>query len=623
MERALKPSLLTTYWRWSLVVVAVAAALAFSGLGALDWVDRQVHDWLTRQIPQRPPQPGIILVDIDERSLAEIGPWPWPRPVVAQLIQALRHRGARLQVWDMFFSEPASGDEALAKVLADAQDVVFGQVLVLDAKVQNPPRLGKLQSLPGQAPIPCIPESAVRGYFGVAESLKPFGVGHVSTTPDTDGVLRRLPAVVCATGYEGYVPQLSLAAALALYPQGPWTLEPPGWWHPAALSRGGARFEVDRRGMLTIPYARDHATWPAISAASLLADEATGAAIKGQVVLVGSTALGVADTTNSPRAAHAPGLSVHAELLGAALDNSWVTPAQWPAAVSALLALCISLALLPLLRTERRLAGIMVYLAPAMGVPLLVATLGRMVGILLPVAAPTASLAILAAGLLYVRAEQERRKALQLEQHLLSFLPAPLARDIARQLPTGETLGKPCQGILLAVRVQGLERWTSSVDSLQALAVAHAVSTLADKLASAEGGVVEHVHGEVLVLAWHDTTVQTAQAALQAARHLLVELPVLLQPNASLAFPLGVLACIEAGSYLLGVAGPKNLRRPLLLGPVSDQTQAMLPFCEELASPILVGPVVASLLSGAALHSLGHFLLPDHPQPRQLFRAEL
>jgi adenylate cyclase len=283
----------------------------------------------------------------------------------------------------------------------------------------------------------------------------------------------------------------------------------------------------------------------------------------------------------------------------------------------------VTLALLPVVRMERRLWGIVVYLAPAMLAPLVLATLGRMLSVMLPVAAPTASLAVFAAGVLLMRAEQERRKALQLEQHLLSFLPAPLAHDIARQLPAGETLGKPCQGILLAVRVQGLERWTSSVDSLQALAVAHAISTTADCVASSHGGVVEHVRGEVLVLAWHEASAQGVDAALQAARRLLAELPALLQPNSTLAYPLGACACLEAGSYLLGVAGPKSLRRAMLLGPASDQIMAMLPFCEELATPLLMGPVVAGMAMGQKLHSLGHFLLPDHPQARQLFRAEL
>lgn len=623
MERALR-SAHQGYWRWGLVLATLATAALLTSLSSLLWLDRQVQDWLTGQLPQRAPTAAITLIDIDERSLADIGPWPWPRPVMAQLMQTLRDKGAGLQVWDLFFPEPAAGDDKLAQALAAQKDVVLGQVLVLDPSVQNPPQLGTLHSQPGTPPLPCQPQVVIRGHFGVAATLQPHWVGHISTTPDPDGILRRLPAVVCNAA-QGYIPQLSLAAASALYPEDPWSYAPSGPWSTsyAWLTKGQARFPVDSAGQIPIPYARDHSAWPAISAAAVLAGDPAAANLKGQIVLLGSTALGVADTTNSPRSAHAPGLSVHAELLGAALDGGWVTSPASPAAYSGLLATCIALLLLPLVRLERRIWPVLAYLLPAMVLPLVLALLGRWALVMLPVAAPTVALAVFATGVLLARADFERRKSDELEQHLLSFLPAPLAHDIAQQLPAGETLGKPYQGVLMALRIQGLERWTGSVDSLQALAVAHAVSILADRVAAAHAGAVEHVRGEILVLAWHETSRTSLESALHTARVLLEQLPALLQANATVAYPLNACASIEAGAFLLGVAGPRNLRRPLLLGPAAEQVLAMLPFCEELATAVLIGPVAAALAPAYPLHALGHFLLPDQPHSRQLFRVAL
>jgi hypothetical protein len=50
---------------------------------------------------------------------------------------------------------------------------------------------------------------------------------------------------------------------------------------------------------------------------------------------------------------------------------------------------------------------------------------------------------------------------------------------------------------------------------------------------------------------------------------------------------------------------------------------ALLPFCEELASPLLIGPQAAQTPPSQALIPMGQFLLPDHAQPKQLFRTEL
>ena len=109
MERTLKARTLDQGWRLWLVALALVSSALLSQLSALAWVDDQLHDWLTRTLPQRPSSTQVTLVDIDERSLAELGPWPWPRPVIARLMQSLRDRWAKLQVWEMFFVRTRPG----------------------------------------------------------------------------------------------------------------------------------------------------------------------------------------------------------------------------------------------------------------------------------------------------------------------------------------------------------------------------------------------------------------------------------------------------------------------------------------------------------------------------------
>ena len=621
MERALKPGARDRVWRLALIALALVCSATLAQWKLLSWADLQVHDWLTRSLSQRPVPAQITLVDIDEHSLAELGPWPWPRPVMARLMQSLRERGAKLQVWDVFFSDSSQGIDSIATQLRGASDIVLGQVLILDPKIHNPPQAGQLRASK-QAPALCSLQVQTKGYFGVAKELDPPGVGHISATPDDDGRLRRLPAVLCDEAGQRY-PQLTIAAAMALEPKAPWVLRPgsyplgPAQW----LERAGISFPLDAQGYLTVPYAREHGAWPAVSAAQLLAPGAELPSLQGQIVIVGASALGVSDNVSTPRHPNAPGVSVHSELLGAALEGGWLITPRAPASFGAALTLLLVL-LLPMARQYRSLGSVIGYLALVLLLPLLAALFGRLGDVMLPVAAPTLTLLVFGLGTLAAKADSERNRAQQLALHLESFLPQRLAREIAYQSPGSESLGKPCQGVLLALRVQGLERWTSTVDSLQALGVAHAISTLADRAASAHGGALEHVRGEVLLLAWPRVDAQCASAAIEAARDLMQQLNPLLRQNESLRFPMSVQVTIESGAFLLGVAGAQASRRPLLLGPVADIVLAMLPFCDELAAPLLVGPQVAQLQPVQKLVLIGQFLLPDHAQPRSLYRVE-
>jgi len=563
-----------------------------------------------------------MLVDIDERSMAELGPWPWPRAVVANLMLALRAQGVRLQVWDMYFPDLAPGDPLLDKVLrAPSRDVVLGQVIVVDPMVQDPPRVGRL--VPSHsAPDLCSGPGTVTGFFGVADTLHPSAVGHITSTPDPDGRLRKVLAVVCE-GEKRY-PQLVLAASGELASGDAWSIRSGGFplgpdrW----LERGVFKFPLDEDGRIGIPYRRPHTSWPAISASRLLDPSASLPSLKGRVVVVGATALGLADTVSTPFHPTAPGASVHAELMGAALDHGWMVQPRAPGLLAALLAAMMALTLFVLPPPNRRPGVFSTGLALAVLMPMLLAFLGQMRGVLLPVAGPAVAMIAYGLALLSVQAQSQRRQAQRLAAHLESFLPRGLAQQIALQNPSGESLGKTCHGVLLAVRVVGLERWTGAVDTLQALALVHAISTLAEGTATSHGGALEHVQGETLLLAWPGSGAEDVSRAIAATRELFRSLEPLLARNEMYRCPMGARAALETGTFLVGVAGSKSSRRPLLLGPAADTVLAMLALCDELASPILVGPRAAQTEPGDALRSLGHFLLPDQAEPKPLFRTD-
>lgn len=620
------------------LILALTVALWSGTWGGASALDAQLHDSITRQLPAAAPDGAqdVLLIDIDEPSLAQIGPWPWPRTVLADMVGRLRAHGARVQAWDLFLPEAAPGDDKLNAALRPAKpsavsDVVMGQVLIIDPQVQSPPRLGKLHPSPN-LPDLCNPPLPLVGYFGVADTLPDAHAGHLSATPDADGGLRRLPAVLC-DGSRRYA-QLSLAAAEALHPDQPWSLSPgnPLWGPAQWLQRGPMRFALDAQSRIVVPYSRPHSAWPAVSALHLLDGSVPPERIRGKVVVVGATALGLVDTASTPFHPNAPGVSVHAEIMSAALGGRWsVMPGRaWPYTTA--LVVVLGLAMLGVQRKVRTRALSAAGMTVLLLAPLLLAVLARRFGAeghILPITPAVLALGVLLALLVALQMELQRRQARQLTHHLESFLPAHLAREIANQDPSGESLGRSVAGVIVAVHVTGLQRWSAGAGSFKALALIHAITSLAETHARQQGGMLGHVQGDTLMLFWPTegaapihTPHEAVQLAVQASRGLLAELGEMLSGNETETAPLGLRIAIDQGESLLAVAGSRTSRRSLMLGTAVNSVLAMLPLCEELASPILLGQRAADTAPRLSLHPMGQFLLPESRAPQTLYRVE-
>jgi adenylate cyclase len=653
----------------SLALAAVLARLPISA-----GLDRLWQDQLTRWQTPVPAPDDIILIDIDERSLQELGPWPWPRPVLARIAERLRSLGVQLQVWDLLLPEPAAGDAELQRQLA-VGDIVLGQVLVIDPAVLDPPRLGRLLAADDAPPL-CTPGITLHGYLGLAEGLTPRASGHLSATPDADGRLRRLPAVICdpaapdgeTTGQKRppapqRYPQLALAAAAAASPaDSSWQLRAGDGWldAPQWLQRGRWRFALDAQGQLHIPYRRAHTQWHAISARLLLQSDAPLPPLQGRIAFLGATAVGVGDVIPTPLHPRAPGVSIHAELVAQSLSpGPWPgIPLPHPVTLAAGITGLAALALWPWWRGLVRLRGRLLRThgsvpaalphdaggprtsaaawAPhgastlaasallALALPLLLSAWARLqAGLALPMAAPTAAVMGLWVVLLGAQWMAQRRRAQALARMLESFVPPQLAHRIAHQTADGDSLGQACQGSLLALRIEGLDAWVARVDSLQALALIHALHSTVQDIAQQHGGTMEHAQGGILYLGWPGQSPLEARAVLACARVLHAQLTPLLRQNEHPACPLSAYIAVECGSYLLGLVGGPRSRRSVLLGPAANDVAAMLALGPELAAPILVGSAAAQCLQQAdaapPLQPLGHFLLPDRPQPQPLW----
>jgi adenylate cyclase len=207
-------------WRSGLGrLVPLSLLLALIVWGALQWLagpllgrlDERAADLAWLLTAQHKDERRLIIVDIDEKSLREVGPWPWPRSTQARLMERLAQAGVSQQVHDVVFAETRAGDDELAAAVRQRRPVL-AQVFALQ---QGGATSGG--QLAGALPWPGCPApfDAATGYLANAPAVAAAAgqVGHITPRIASDGAVRHVPAVICYQGRS--YPALSLAAMLA------------------------------------------------------------------------------------------------------------------------------------------------------------------------------------------------------------------------------------------------------------------------------------------------------------------------------------------------------------------------------------------------------------------------
>lgn len=308
------------------------------------------------------PGTGVVVVDIDEASLARYGQWPWPRSTTAEMIGRLQDAGAAAIGFDIVFAEAdRSSPAALAPLWSrrhgltvaggtaplpdyDAEftrtiargRVVTGYVLLPDDDGRRPEvangvaMLGigtppALKSFGGSVPnLPAFDRAAAgQGSFSIADST-------------TDETVRRLPLFSALDG--ATVP--SLAAESVRVAQGEDAELALREEHGGGLV-GGATGYVARIGDRSAPIDPDGAMWvrfgdrdPArtLPARRVLDPDGHAAladAVRGRIVLVGTSALGLSDLRPTPIETFQPGVYVHAAAIEEILAGTVLTRPFW------------------------------------------------------------------------------------------------------------------------------------------------------------------------------------------------------------------------------------------------------------------------------------------------------
>jgi adenylate cyclase len=593
-----------------------------------DWNDRLTsRTWALSDSTTQ--ERRVVVIDIDEKSVQAIGPWPWPRDRVAQLLQALDQQGVGLKIVDILFDGPQAQDPLLSRALQSGAPSVIAQLFALTPQhtVQTGALSGALSSLGTTDVGTCPPgTSNAFGYIAPTASLVHTGqsVGHITPVVDPDGTIRRVPALICHQGqtYPALIVS-ALAAATGAQPQ----------WRPQSglagssqtLQVGSFQLPMDAQGQLMVSYQTPRSGFVSLSASDVLAGRVPAQLLQGAWALVGSTAMGAGDAVPTPQGGAVGGIEVHAQLLAAALDERTPYVPQWAGvwpwasgAVGALLLLLV-------LRLPRPGAGITL---PAMALTCGLLVWCAHVYMLLAkhqaliLGTPLVFIAVLAINLLVVEMLRVRFERERLYQNLSSYLPEGAARKVAFAGPTAQVMAQRQEATVMFVDLRNFSAYCEGRSPEESATVLHIFYTTVDRIVSQHGGVVEQMVGDGLMAVWNGSSPCSdhAQRAVDAAEEIwregVAQLPKVANRQTP---PLDLGIGIESGDIMIGSFGPSQRRVHSVLGETVTIASRLENLTAELAYPILLGPEVVRRAQPVKAQPLGDFLLTGLTQPRKIY----
>ena len=621
-----------------LALALLLALLAWGGQrvlapGWLAALEERSADLAWRLGADRRDERRLIVVDIDERSLRDVGPWPWPRATQARLVAQLAGAGASLQILDVVFTDPRPDDDTMRLAVQDHHPVL-AQVFALEQG--SPVTAGKLAGALDWSSCGA-PFSVAHGYLANLPELAGLpgvAAGHITPRVSRDGLVRQLPAVICHQG-RAY-PALALAALMAglgdthlPLQRGSQWLDPDWKLGATMLAPGGV--PLDSRGDLRVSWLRHPDSFISLSAADVLAGRVPAGLLDKAWVLVGSTAFGLNDAIATPYGGTASGLQVHAQVITALLDGRTpYTPRAGPLLQVAVAAL--GLLLLLALRRLRAPA----YLLPLYGLAwagllwlahaLALTQAAVWVGWANPAFFGVAA-ALLLGTLAHARSRLDRDR---LYSHLASYLPAPVAAALAEQRPSDAITASTQQVSVLFADIRNFSVYVEARPAEEAAAVLHAFFSVAARIVQQHEGVIEAFQGDAVIAVWngdprypqglpnHPQQALRAALALQAAMQ-----GVLPDPAPAGLEPLALGIGVETGAAMTGSFGQASRRTHMVMGRTVTIASRLVDMTAELAHPELVGEGLAAQVGGKGLQSMGTFMLEGLRVPHHIYACPL
>jgi adenylate cyclase len=561
----------------------------------------------------------VKIAAIDDESINRLGQWPWPREVMAQLIEKLSAAGAATIVLDVLFSEPertpqgttSLGDQRVAQAIADGR-VVLGMPLT-DPGAEPEVKAGF--AIAGDSPQAFLPR-----FSGAILPLKSMregalGLSAMNFIPDRDLVVRELPTVFNVGGR--LVPSIAAEALRVAQEATTFVIRSSTASGETDFARqsgvigikiGDLESPTGQSGAIRIRYsgARSERELPAWK---ILAGEVEPTTVEGKIVLVGATASALYDLRATPLDNAVPGVHIHAEMIESMLAGAQITRPDFMRGLETLLVLLGGLFAIAAASRLPPLSGAIVTAVLVVGFAIVstvaFSQLQQLFDPLWPGAASIGAFGVAAITVLR-RTERERREVRRAFAHYLSpELVEVLARDPSRLVLGGET--RPIT--ILFSDIRGFTSRSENLSAENVVSFLNSIHTPLTQHVLDTHGTLDKYIGDGMMAFWNAPIEipDHVRAALRTALRMQQTIEEMNQAtqspksNERLAIGIG----IHTGPACIGNVGSEQRFDYSAIGDTVNTAARIEPLCKDMKLGILVSSAVAEAAPDFALLFVG------------------
>jgi adenylate cyclase len=623
-------------------------------------LDAYLYDARLRLTMPDSVDPGVVIVDIDERSLGEVGRWPWRRDLLADLVQRLTDDyGAAVVGFDVVFAEPdeSSGlavledlgrrqlrdESGFQRALAELRPQLDYDKRFADALRKRPVVLGyyfsstQATSQAGVLPAPVfaagsfagqeIPFVSWQGYGANLPELQQAAAsgGHFNPLVDFDGSSRRVPLIVEFAGQ--YYEALSLAVLRTLLGKAevrPGFPEPGGQleWLDVVGERGMVRIPVDENATALIPYRGYERSFPYVSAVDVLQGKADAGLFKGRVVMVGTTAPGLMDLRSTPVGAAYPGVEVHANLIAGMLAGTIKEKPGYVMAIETIQLLLVGGLLVLLLPLLSPLRVSLLTLGTLTAMLLFNVWLWSTANLVLPLAASLLLILLLYALNMSWGYFIESRSKRQFAELFGQYVPPELVDEMARNPESYSMEGRNAE---LSVLFADIRSFTSLSEGMAPKELAHLMNDYFGAMTDvirAQRGTLDKYIGDAIMAFWGAPV-----ADAEHARHAVLTALAMQQAVAALAEPFRARGWppvhigigINSGTMTVGDMGSPVRKAYTVMGDAVNLASRLEGITKEYGVGIVVGEATRQALPDMAFRELDRVRVKGKDEPVTIY----
>ncbi len=642
----------------ALTLFACASVLGLIPLPLADALDRMIYDTRLRSLAA-PFDERVVIVDVDERSLAQVGRWPWSRETVAQLVEAIVDRGgASVLGLDTLFAEPergTQGDAALAQAIR-GRPVVLGYYFSSD---RGGITAGKLPAPVMDVGVFIQSGHRITAWSGYGANLPELqqaaaGAGFFNPVVDADGAVRALPLLAEHSGqvYE------SLVVAMLRRHLGGASLMLTGEELVVQGQRGRAVLPLSVGAAALVPFAgrvvaaevsaagdagaagvlthkagsvapaqasqsgqRSHFRY--IPAADVLHGRVDPDAFRGRIVLLGTSAPGLTDLRATPIHPAFPGVEIHATLLAAALDSQGSGLLKRRSELSELVgATAVALAGVSLafsLPAIGAVGAVLLGILVAAGLWLVAGIGWSSFGLAIPLSAGLLLVAVLcsfnlAAGY-FVEGRARRAVASLFGEYVSPALVERMMRDPRRY---GRVASESRELTMLFVDIRGFTSIAETMEPERLRGYINDFLTAMTEVIHRYGGTVDKYIGDAVMAFWGAPVEdpQHADHAVAAALSMLEEVHRLNLAYEAHGLPLMRVGIgVNTGVVQVGDLGSRLRRAYTVIGNAVNLASRLEGLTKQFDVPIIVGEATVRQARGHAFSELGVARVPGRADP--------